>query len=160
MKQRPLFAGIVYGLLLLIATPISAWLYCSYSSSSDYLLNAVMVVFSATIWLLLIAVIRCLFRIKQYVQQIDSGQLPGMCDRCIRICNVSAAIIIFFFGASLAWTAFIIFALYFPHQILSSLPFNWWQLLLYVAIAANLAFHLFAKNAAKRIGRSRSLGFQ
>ena len=94
---------------------------------------------------LLIAEICCLLKIRNSLSQNHSEQVLKICDRCKAVCNASIAIILSLFGLSLLWTIFIVVAFYLPSQHLSSLPLNLWQLMFYVAVAANLAFHLIAK---------------
>ena len=156
MEQHRLLAGIIYGALLLIATPLLTWLHCSHSSSADFVLDAMIIAFSLTISCLLMAVVYCSLRIKHCMLRKNFVRLPETCGRCISICNVSVAIILSFLGMSLVWTVFIIAVLYLPYQGLSSLQFNWWQFLLYVGIAANLVFHLFVRNGVKRYLNAQS----
>lgn len=160
MERHRLLAGIACGALLLVATPFLTWLYCSHSSSSDFVLDAMIIAFSLTISCLLAAVLYCLLRIGRGMVQKDSARLPRTCDRCIGVCNVSAAIILSFLGMSLLWTIFIIAVLYLPYQGLSSLQFNWRRLLLYVGIAANLAFHLSVRSGVKRYLSAQSCNFR
>lgn len=152
MIQSRLNVEIVSGVLLLIATLLCTWLYCDHSSSSDFMLLVGMVAFYFVISLLLVAVMVHLLWIKRYEAGMDLASLSRACDRCRTICNITIILIIVFFGLSLAWTIFIIAALYFTSTSPTSpsVPFNGWRLLFYVAIAANLAFHLYVKREVDR----------
>ena len=152
MDQSRLNVEILCSILLLAATLLCTWLYCDHSSSSDYMLLVGMVAFYFAISWLLVAVTVRLLWIKRYEASMDLASLSKACDQCRTFCNITIVLIIVFFGISLAWTIFIIADTYFSSTSPTSPSgsFNGWQLLFYVAIAANLAFHLYVKREVDR----------
>lgn len=148
MKRSRMVTTSIFGVFLLLANLFFAWLQCSCSSASDYLLNALVVAFTIVIECLLIAVIYYLLKLGQCLKFPCASQLSKTRDRCKALSKMSVVLILSFFGVSFVWTAFIVAILYLPYH-LSSLPFNWWQMLWYITIAFDLAFHLSAEKIAK-----------
>lgn len=148
MKRSQMVTTSLFGVFLLLANLFFAWLQCSRSSASDYLLNALVVAFTIVIECLLIAVIYYLLKLGQCLKFPCASQLSKTRDRCKALSKMSVVLILSFFGVSFVWTAFIVAILYLPYH-LSSLPFNWWQMLWYITIAFDLAFHLNAGEIAE-----------